>query len=44
MPANLLARNNDVRGGKFDGAVKRLADMDEAQLKKIYDQRDFEKI
>lgn len=44
MPANLLARNKDVRGGKFDGAVKRLADMDEAQLKKIYDQRDFEKI
>lgn len=44
MPANLLARTKEVRDGKFDNGVKKLANMSEEQLKNLYDHRDFEKI
>jgi len=44
MPENLIERANNVRAGKYDSAVQKLVALDVEQLKKLYDQREFEKI
>ena len=43
-PQHLIERNKDIREGKFDAEVEKLASLSEEELKKIYDAREFEKI
>lgn len=43
-PTQLIERNQEIRQGKFDNAFRDLAELDEGELKKLYDNRDFERI
>jgi len=43
-PEHLINRNRDIRNGQYDSAVKALAEKSAEELKKLYDQREFEKI
>ncbi|HBW34868.1 4Fe-4S dicluster domain-containing protein [Desulfosporosinus sp. BICA1-9] len=43
-PQQLLNRNQEIREGKFDTSLSDFAKLDEAKLRKMYDERDFEKI
>jgi formate hydrogenlyase subunit 6/NADH:ubiquinone oxidoreductase subunit I len=43
-PEQLISRNSDIRRGEFNRGLEELAKTSEADLKKMYDKRDFEKI
>ncbi|ATW25124.1 4Fe-4S dicluster domain-containing protein [Candidatus Formimonas warabiya] len=43
-PQQIIERNKDVRAGKFDREVHALAGLSEEEMKKKYDQREFEKL
>ena len=43
-PEHLIKRNTDIRAGKFDQAIKAVAALSDADLRKKYDARDFEKL
>ncbi|MDR1701252.1 MAG: 4Fe-4S dicluster domain-containing protein [Sporomusaceae bacterium] len=44
MPEGLIRRIKDIKDNKYESILQKLVTMDEAQLKKLYDQREFEKI
>lgn len=43
-PDHLKKRTAEIRQGKYDQALNDLVDMDEAELRKMYEERDFEKL
>lgn len=43
-PQQLIARNNEIKGGQWDAPIHDLAAMSEEKLRELYDKRDFEKI
>lgn len=43
-PAQLIERNRALRQGEFDNVLDEIQNMDEAGLRRMYDERDFEKI
>jgi formate hydrogenlyase subunit 6/NADH:ubiquinone oxidoreductase subunit I len=43
-PAHLSDRTSEIKQGKYDRSLKELVEMDENELRKMYEERDFEKL
>lgn len=43
-PAHLVSRVKEINEGRYDDALDKLVSMDESELRKAYEERDFEKL